>query len=181
MTIDADQDPGISIPGVDFQAVFGFGAALGNLADEMAAERERKAGQKPIFVYMSGQVTLGASGTGAIQWAAEPGPQKGRVWLLRRQVISGVQWTTTAIAGSYELYVAATSLQLIASLRPASNLVDESATIPNKAPYSNEQIVIQYGERLHGVVVGGTTGLQYVANMSALSIPDTISADTYVV
>lgn len=99
------------------------------------------------------------------------GPDAGFYWVVRRLVVGGLTWSTTA-AGTAEIYVtglagaAGTSTSgagSIAAIRSLSDLVDESAALPNKAFYGSEELIVQPNESLVAVVVGGTASQQYVA------------------
>lgn len=162
-------------PEVDVAGFATFGIQLGHLTDELAQQRRDREARKPLFVYQSDSCIIPASGNGHMGWA---GPASGRIWLLRRLVVGGISWGTSA-AGSCEVYVVAMPGVNVAALRPLNNLVDEAASLPNKAPYSNEQIVVRHNEGIHLVIVGGTVAQQYVANMSVLDIPETITAGEY--
>jgi hypothetical protein len=43
-------------------------------------------------------------------------------------------------------------------------MADQSASLPNKAFYGSEELVVQANESISVVIVGGTAGQQYVAN-----------------
>ncbi len=96
------------------------------------------------------------------------GPEAGFWWLLRRLVIGGLTWKTTA-AGTAEVYVTglggnaggAVTGPIIAALG-TNDIVDVAATLPNKAFYTSHQVIVQEGENLM-VVIDGGTGLQYYA------------------
>lgn len=97
------------------------------------------------------------------------GPDPGFYWLLRRLVIGGVNWKTAA-AGTAEIYVSALGAgQGQAAVGPIVNglgltdMVDQAAALPDKAYYSNQQIIIQENENLIVLIDGGTAGQQYVA------------------
>lgn len=100
------------------------------------------------------------------------GPDPGFFWTVRRVVVGGFQWGTTA-AGSAELYVTGlaglagvihSGTGSVASVRALNDLVDQAATLPSKGFYSNEQIIVQANESLVIVIVGGTAGQQYSAS-----------------
>ena len=96
------------------------------------------------------------------------GPDNGFYWILRRLFVGGLTWATTA-AGSSEIYVTGLTSALavadprgIAAVSSLSDMVDQSATMPNKAFYSSRQVIIQPNENLVAVIRTGTAGQQYV-------------------
>jgi hypothetical protein len=96
------------------------------------------------------------------------GPDPGFYWHVRRIVVGGVTWATTA-AGSAEIYITAlTGLRGIAatggvaSIRSLTDLVDQTATLPYKQYYATHQLYVQPGENLIGVIVTGTAAQQYI-------------------
>ena len=95
------------------------------------------------------------------------GPDPGFYWLLRRLIIGGVTWKTTA-AGTAEIYVTALGAgQGQAATGPIVNglalndMVDQAPALPAKAFYSNEQVPIQEQENLVVVIDSGTAGQVY--------------------
>jgi hypothetical protein len=97
------------------------------------------------------------------------GPDAGFFWLLRRLIIGGVTWKTAA-AGTAEIYVTAlTAGQGSAATGPVvsglalSDMADQSASLPSKAFYSNQQVIVQAQENLVVVIDTGTVGQVYVA------------------
>jgi hypothetical protein len=96
------------------------------------------------------------------------GPDPGYYWMLRRLIIGGLNWKTTA-AGTAEIYVTALSAaQGQAAVGPIvaglalSDMVDQAATLPNVSFYSDQQVVIQEQENLVVLIDTGTAGQQYV-------------------
>lgn len=109
------------------------------------------------------------------------GPDPGFYWLLRRLIVGGVTWKTTA-AGTAEVYVTALAAgQGQAAVGPIinglalSDMVDQAATLPAKAFYSNQQVIIQEQENLVVVIDTGTANQQYVVT-AQFEIWRTISA-----
>lgn len=101
------------------------------------------------------------------------GPDPGFFWVLRGVRLGGLTWSTSA-TGSGELYVTGLAgLQgvihsgagSVAAVRSLSDLEDAFATLPGKNFYSSEQIVVNANESVVAVVVGGTAGQQYSANL----------------
>jgi hypothetical protein len=111
------------------------------------------------------------------------GPDPGFYWHVRRIIIGGQTWTTTA-AGTAEIYITAlTGLRGIAatggiaSIRSITDLVDQAATLPNKAYYGTHELYVQPGENLIGVIITGTAAQQYVM-AAEVEVHRTISAET---
>jgi hypothetical protein len=93
------------------------------------------------------------------------GPEAGFYWLVRRLVVGGLTWGTSA-AGTAEVYV--TASESIAVLRGLTDLVDEASgatpAIPSVAFYTGHQIKLEPREKLYVVIVGGTPAQQYAGN-----------------
>lgn len=89
------------------------------------------------------------------------GPRPGYYMKMRRLIIGGLTWITTA-AGTAEVYVTPLSGANISSLA-LSEMVDQSSFLPNKAYYSDDQIWIHPGEHVQIIIDSGTAGQQYVA------------------
>jgi len=134
--------------------------------------------QVPIDVTLKGS-GFQAGGTTTSFGINLDGPQAGFYWLVRRIIVGpvGVGWPTSS-DGTTEVYVTpmagmvgmgsasgGSNTGAIAQLRQLSDLVDQSATIPNKAFYSNHQIVVQPSEKLVIVVnpVASTPTVQFIA------------------
>jgi hypothetical protein len=97
------------------------------------------------------------------------GPDAGYFWLLRRLVIGGTTFKTTA-AGTAEVYVTGLTGQQgaaivgpIVSAMSLNDMVDQFATLPTTPPrlYSNQQVIVQAQENLMVVIDTGTAGQQY--------------------
>ncbi len=150
-----------TMPGFSVDLMAGLKASIGDLAAQTRRANQLKLASIPIDYRRVNNVIIptptAAAGIGL------GGPQQGRVWLVRRIIVSGLTWGTAA-AGTAEFYAGAIPSMLAASTRDASLLMDESAFIPNKAFYSNRQVVIKSPETLHIVIVGGTAGQQYIAS-----------------
>lgn len=97
------------------------------------------------------------------------GPSAGFYWMVRRLIIGGVTWKTTA-AGTAEVFVTALAgAEGQAVVGPMinglalSDMVDQTAALPSKAYYSDQQFVVQENENLVIVIDTGTAAQQYVA------------------
>lgn len=150
-----------NMPGFSLDVMAGLRASLGDLTAQTRESNRLKVGSIPIDYRRVNNTIIPASG--ANSGIGLGGPQQGRVWLVRRIIVSGLTWGTAA-AGTAQFFAAAIPSMLIAQSLDASMLVDESTAIPNKAFYSNRQVVIRNPESLHIVIVGGTPNQQYVAS-----------------
>lgn len=167
---DTDDD---QVPGAGFELLAAFGAKIGTLTDSIERDRaERRAAlaRRPVNHRSPVSLAYPASGNLALDMG---GPSQGRVWLVRRVVVGGITWGTVA-AGTAELYISALPSNLLATERPMNELIDQAASLPLRAFYSNEQAVVAQNERLVLVVVGGTAAQQYVG---ACSVVDYAPAD----
>lgn len=106
-----------------------------------------------------------ASGNAII--AFDPVP-RGEHWELRRLVVGGDTWGTTA-AGTAVVY--ATSGQLT-STPPLGAVIDQAAALPAVAFYLVDQASLTGGEQLVVAITGGTADQQYLAVAKAVAVPD---------
>lgn len=113
------------------------------------------------------------------------GPDAGFFWVVRRIVVGGLTWSTTA-AGTAEVYVhgfaggpggITSGAGSVAGVRALSDLVDQAGSLPNKAFYSTEQVIVQPNESLSVVVLTGTAAQQYVAAAGVQVVRLTTSLD----
>lgn len=101
------------------------------------------------------------------------GPDSGFEWVVRRIVVGGLTWSTTA-AGTAEVYVTGLGAQwgtsaggsgTAAGVRSLADLVDQASTLPNKAFYGRDELVVKENESLVIVILSGTAAQQYVASI----------------
>lgn len=178
--ISADLDLGF----VDIMA--GVKAELSTLNEHNKSysewkKRETARARVPMMVRLVANATLGAGGprTGI----NIGGPDPGYYWMVRRLLIGGVTWKTTA-AGTAEVYVTGlTGSQGQPVTGPAvsglalSDMVDQAASLPNKAFYSDQQFMLQAQENLMVVIDSGTAAQQYVVT-AQVQVFRTIAAGT---
>lgn len=113
------------------------------------------------------------------------GPSAGYYWLLRRLIVGGTTFKTTA-AGTAEVYVtglgsdtgSAITGPIITALA-LTDLVDQATTLPNKAFYSNRQVIVQANENLMVVIDSGTAGQLYIAS-AQFEVHRTVNSETTV-
>jgi hypothetical protein len=154
------------MPGVaDLDIVAGLRASFGSLEQELQRDRIQRMSRVPIPVKRVGNVKLDASGDNA--GIDLEGPALGRVWHLRALRIGGLTFGTTA-TGTGELYVGGLPATQMAASRDFSLLEDEAPNLPIIAFYSEGEIVVNHGERITVVIVGGGDNQQYVATMRAM-------------
>jgi len=144
--------------------VAGFGAKIGDLTDELRRTRQSRIDSLPVDYRRVGQGIVPSGGGTIVIGLGSPPP--GHLWLIRRIIVGGVTWGTAA-AGTAEVYIVALPSSQIAISRDLGALVDEAAAMPNKAYYSNRQLVAVNPESVHVVIVNGTASQQYVATIQA--------------
>ena len=159
------------------EAMASLGVELGKTrrhAEELwHARQEWERSRVPSYVKQVSNAIIPSSG--ANTGIGLTGPRAGYFMILRRLIVGGLTWETTA-AGTSDVYVTALSTGAISALT-LSDMVDNSAFLPNKAYYSNQQVVILAGEHLEIVIVGGTVGQQYVAT-GLFEVWRTLSGET---
>ena len=129
----------------------------------LALEREYQR-NGPVPVQLRGNVTAPASGSAFMDLG---GPANGRLWIVRRLIVQGLTWNTTA-AGSCNVHV--TSLNNLA-VPGGQDIVDNSTALPNKSFYSGWQVVLVNPQRLMVEIVGGTSAQIYGASGMAQDMP----------
>lgn len=127
------------------------------MAAHRAQETKRARVPIPIRHFNSTVIPAGGGRTGF----GFPGPRSGFYYIVRRLLIGGQTWITAA-AGTAEVYVTGIPSGAINALQ-LGDMVDQSSFLPNKAYYSNEQVIIQAGEHMEIVIDSGTAGQTYVA------------------
>lgn len=165
----------MTMPGLDLSA--DISATLGRMdakldRDEARAIRRREIARArvPQFVRIQGS---GICPTPTAPFGINlGGPDPGFYWVVRRIVVGGLAWSTTA-AGTAEVYVtglagaqgvASSGTGSVAGVRALADLVDQASALPNKALYGNGQIQVLANESLVVVVATGTQAQQYVAS-----------------
>jgi hypothetical protein len=168
-------------------------ASIGQLASEvrgLRADQERMRRREIKRARVPQTVRL--QGSGICPTPTAPfginfgGPDTGFFWIVRRIIVGGLTWTTSA-AGTGEVYVtglaglpgvASSGAGTAAGIRALADLIDQAGTLPNKAFYGNSQVPVLANESLVVVVNGGTAGQQYVASTSIQLIRTTSDLDT---
>jgi hypothetical protein len=130
-----------------------------NAATAAWRKREWERSRVPSYVNQRQSVVIPAGG--ARTGMGFTGPRAGYFMLLRRLIIGGLTWKTTA-AGTAEVYVTALPSGAIASMG-LSDMVDQAVSLPNKAYYSNQQVRVNPGEHVEMIIDTGTAAQQYVA------------------
>lgn len=145
---------------LDVGVMAGLSGALGDLTDEMRAHRRMRALETPADVSQNGSGPAPAAGGLGLDLG---GPTAGYVWLLRGLSIGGVS-SGTAAAGTGEVYTSPLPAAAMAALRDTLSLRVVASALPFVATFSSRMVVLQDPEHLTVVVVGGTSGQQYVAS-----------------
>jgi hypothetical protein len=129
----------------------------------LAMEREYQR-NGPVPVQLRGNVTAPASGSAFMDLG---GPANGRLWIVRRLIVQGLTWGTTA-AGYCNIHATSLNNQLALG---GQDIVDNSTALPNKSFYSGWQVVLVNPQRLMVEIVGGTSAQIYGATGMAQDIP----------
>lgn len=171
MTIGAAAD--IQIGPLVLEAMASLHADMRSLTESVAKAAERIARVEelyaklgPVDVPLRAAATSNSSGSGFLLDLG--GPASGRVWLLRRLLVGTTTWTS--VAGTANVYVSA--------VRPSpgqgnlADMVDNAATLPLAAFYSNRQIALHAPQRLYVELVNPVASTTYVAGGSAEDLPD---------
>ena len=161
MTLGVDADLSLSIGQLTKR--------LDSDADERRKDREIARARVPSIIRIQGS---GVIPTPTAAFGINlGGPDPGFDWVVRRIVVGGLTWSTTA-AGTAEVYVTGLGAQwgtsaggsgTVAGVRSLADLVDQSASLPNKAFYGREQLVVKESESLVVVILNGTAAQQYSA------------------
>lgn len=177
--------------GIDLEA--GLSLNIGRLAesadklDRVARAmraREIERAREPFTVRL---LTSGVCPTPTVPFGLQfGGPDPGFYWNVRRIVVGGLTWTTTA-NGTAEVYItglaaapgaAASGAGSVAAVRSLSDLVDQAATLPSKGFYGNGEMVVEANESLVIVVNTGTAGQQYTAAASVQVVRKTTTIES---
>lgn len=150
-------------------------------ADAERRKRETARARTPVVARLISNVAIGA---GAPRTAVSlGGPDPGYYWMVRRLIIGGVTWKTVA-AGTAEIYISGLSAAQGAGITgpmvsglALSDLVDQAPSLPNKAFYSDQQMMLQAQENLLIVIDGGTATQTYVA-AAQVQVFRTLAAET---
>ena len=151
-------------------------ASLGDKIDGLTSEMrrynayrraEQQRAKVPSDVWMPASVTIPTPT--ARTGMSFGGPSAGFYWLLRRLVIGGVTFKTTA-SGTAEVYVSGLGGELtgtavtgpIVSALALTELVDIATSLPQRAYYSNRQVIVQAQQNLIVVIDTGTAAQQYI-------------------
>jgi hypothetical protein len=131
-----------------------------NRNNEEWRRREFLRARVPSFVRQVQNVTIPAGGPRVGMGLT--GPRPGYYMKLRRLIIGGLTWKTTA-AGTAECYITPLSSGSIGALG-LSEMFDQAPTLPDKAYYSDDQVWVHPGEHIQIVIDSGTAAQQYVAS-----------------
>ena len=181
------------MPGAELDLDLGFADVMIGLKAELSKMNDRNArmdehrrreaarARVPSMVRMFSSATIPAAAprTGI----SLDGPSAGFYWMLRRLIVGGVTWKTTA-AGTAEVYVTglggavgqAVTGAMVSGLA-LSDMVDQAYTLPLRAYYSDQQVMVQENENLVIVIDSGTAAQQYVVT-AQFQVFRTITGET---
>jgi hypothetical protein len=157
----SDQDAGIG-----FAVIANLGTAVEKLQagfDDWVRQQNEYQRKGPQPVQFRGSCAANSSGAANLDLG---GPAPSRMWIVRRLIVQGISWSTTA-AGSCNVHVTTTSQPVPGGL----DIVDNSTALPNKAFYSGWQLVLVNPQRLIVEIVGGTSTQVYAATGMGEDIP----------
>lgn len=180
------------MPGVEADISVGpieLYASLGTKLDEVNANLKKMQrlnftrSRVPQDVRMFQSTTIGAAAprTGI----SLGGPQAGFYWLVRRLIVGGVTFKTSA-AGTAEVYITGLGGEAGAIVGPMisalglTDLVDQATSLPNIAFYTNRQLIVQANENLMVVIDSGTASQVYTATCQVEN-HRTVSSDTNII
>jgi len=149
-----------------------LGLEVGRLCDandDAAAERRRREMLRARVPADVRFITTGiVPGAAPRSLLTVGGPEAGYFWLVRRIVVGGLTWKTSA-QGTVEVYVTGLAGNVgsvttgpIVSALSLGDVVDAFATMPHAANYTSHQIIVQESENLSVVIDGGSGSQQYV-------------------
>lgn len=175
-----DDDIGAGL-GIHFGVLADLAVRLGSAADAMdrvtsSLERARQSvsDQIPITARVAHSAVCSAAGVAVIDMR---GPDQGRRWELRSVFVGGAQVTGTP-AGKGYLFVAGANPDSTQtgdlSIVNARDLITQA--LPDSAFYSSDQVALEYPEKVWVVITGGSSSLQYAANLVALDYPVILGA-----
>lgn len=159
MTIDAGADAHLEVGPLLLKAVVDLKGSI----DKLAAQQAKLASLEEAYHRLGPvDVPISASGvapTSGSLWLDLGGPAAYRAWTLRRLVVGGLTWATTA-AGTANFYMA--------SSRPDSAslayMIDQAYPMPNAASYTSRVVVLHAPFRLYCEITSPTAGQTYVAS-----------------
>lgn len=101
------------------------------------------------------------------------GPVTGYEWEVRRLIVGGVTWGTSA-AGSANVFQSPgmTGFPNTSVQEAIWQQVDHAGSLPATAFYSSGQIVLTRQDKLFVEILSGTASQQYAASGFALVVPD---------
>lgn len=96
------------------------------------------------------------------------GPAHGRLWEVRRLVLGGAAWSSTAAGTALIVTGSGTA----SSAPPLPDVVDEAASLPKVSFYSSGQVVLRNPAHLYIVIDSPTASTTYAAGGEAFDMPD---------
>lgn len=152
-------------PNLELEAFAKLSVTLGNLNDELAAQRRLRAqpSPAPVFFATARHVDMGATGIARVRF---DGPPQGMFWYVRSIVVGGLDPTVVA-AGAADVYVIAgagsvSSASFIPSLM---DWRDRANSLPTIAFYGRGELELRMAESLTIRFSGCTNGQTYACGM----------------
>jgi len=154
--------------GFDFGIFASLKGAVDKLSDTfskwIAQEKAYQLGAEDIPIQGS---TIIATGQVVTNYIDLGGPAYGNLWVLRRLIVMGNTWATTA-AGSANVHVTGTFPPVSGGI----TMVDNTSALPAKAFYSSRIVAVRHPSHLVVEIVSGTNAQQYVATGQVENLPD---------
>lgn len=168
---DLDLGASLSVGEQSVQLLAGIKASMDGMTarlDKVLAAQEDYQRHGPVRISLRRVGTANSSGSAfALDLG---GPTYGRLWEVRRLVVGGATWGTTA-AGTAQVVVLPTSPETTTD--PAmTDVVDEAASLPSRAFYSSGQLVVRSPQRLWVVILSPTASQSYAAGGEGFDVPD---------
>ena len=152
--------------GIGFEVIAHLGTAVEKLQatfDDWVRQQNDYQFKGPRPVQFRGSCAAASDGSADLNLG---GPAPGRMWVVRRLIVQGISWSTSA-AGSCNVHVTTTQKPVPGGL----DIVDNSTALPNKAFYSGWQVVLVNPQILVVEIVGGTSTQVYAATGMGEDIP----------
>jgi hypothetical protein len=164
-------DVQLSVGELTLEALLDLKTGIGVLRDEITllikAEYEYQQ-RGPLFVQLRASAAADSSADDLVLDLG--GPAVGRIWEVRRLIVGGVTWDTTA-SGNAQIFILANPPMLNID-PPLTELADQATTLPAKNFYSTGQFILRNPSRLIVLIDSPTASQVYAATGSVVDRPD---------
>ena len=159
----------------DIRAVFDVAVEMRSSLDESIANQKRLLRQLSEATPIMYRPTASAQcPTPSASFVLDLGtPSQGTFWEVRKVVVGGMDFTTTA-AGTAGLYLSASPTVFGSGL---NNAEDYASSLPSVGYYATGALYVRPSEYLFLVVFNATAGQTYVANGFCRVYSDTVVED----